>query len=427
VLNAKNHMQEAEIVQKAGQPGAITIATNMAGRGTDIKLGAGVRDPRKDPEGNDWPGGLQIIGTERHESRRIDRQLRGRAGRQGDPGTSRFFVSLEDDLMQWFGSERISTWLSRLGLQEGEPIVHPWVTKAIGNAQKKVEGINQERRKRTLEYDDVMNKQRETIYKLRREILVEDELRDIMLDIFADALEGVFTAEYGEPRNTETWNLDGYFDWLTRTLVTADLAELRNENIADFEDLLDKTMAFIVDAYEEKAASLPGDMINRLARYIALSRIDAEWQDHLLAIDSLREGIHMRSYGQRDPLVEFTKDATDMFSQFLLTIHREILEGFFRMQLMAKAPERPRVTRAMEIKPDASSPAPAPQAAPADGGDEDDGGPRGGVRTFKREMPKVGRNEACPCGSGKKFKDCHGSAAYREPGEAVVPSSAPQD
>jgi preprotein translocase subunit SecA len=445
VLNAKNHAKEAEIVARAGQPGAITIATNMAGRGTDIKLGAGVRESRKDPEtGESWDGGLQIIGTERHESRRIDRQLRGRSGRQGDPGTSRFFVSLEDDLMLWFGSERMSTWLGRLGIQEGEPIIHPLITRAIGNAQKKVEGINFERRKRTLEYDDVMNKQRETIYKLRREILVEEDLYDVMLDVFADALQGVFEAGFGQPRDTNSWDLDGFFDWLARTLITVDLTELRGRRFADFEDLLRETMGYIVDATREKREQLGDEMFTALARHITLRTIDQEWQDHLLAIDSLREGIFLRSYGQKDPLVEFTKDATDMFSEMLLTMHREVMDRFFRAQIVTEEERQRRQAEALAQarlqaqKAQAASAAAAvqgqaaAQAPPPDDADGPDSEshrrrPHTGLSTYRRDMPKVGRNEPCPCGSGKKFKDCHGAPGLRESRAHQVPGAPPPE
>ncbi|MDK2972263.1 MAG: preprotein translocase subunit SecA [Candidatus Sumerlaeota bacterium] len=426
VLNAKNHAKEAEIVAAAGQPGAITIATNMAGRGTDIKLGEGVRETRKDPSTNeDWMGGLQIIGTERHESRRIDRQLRGRAGRQGDPGTSRFFVSLEDDLMLWFGSERMSTWLQRLGLEEGEPIVHSLVTRAIGNAQKKVEGINQERRKRTLEYDDVMNKQRETIYKLRREILVEEDLYDVMLDVFADALTGVFENEFGNPRDTNSWDLDGFVDWLARTIITGDFSAMRGKRFADFDSLVEEAMTHVVQATKAKRDTLGDEMFTALARHITLRTLDAEWQDHLLAIDSLREGIGLRGYGQKDPLVEFTKDATDMFSEMLLTMHREVLDRFFRAQLVTEDEQRRRAAetaaraRLQAQKAQVLSAAQAIQsggeAPPPEA--EDTGKPRKpptGLPTFRRDMPKVGRNEPCPCGSGKKYKDCHGAPGLRE-------------
>jgi preprotein translocase subunit SecA len=420
VLNAKNHAKEAEIVAEAGLESAITIATNMAGRGTDIKLGPGVCDDRKDEDGDMIPGGLQIIGTERHESRRIDRQLRGRAGRQGDPGTSRFFVSLEDDLMLWFGSDRISTWMGRLGMQEGEPITHPLVTRAIGNAQKKIEGINHERRKRTLEYDDVMNKQRETIYKLRREILLEDNLREVLLDVFADAIEGEFRNTYGDVDDPNQWETEGFFTWIGSVLLTSEVEEARTARYFEFEKLLNAAMAFVVDAYDAKHAALGDEMTNRLGRFIALQTITSEWQDHLLAIDSLREDIGLRSYGQREPLVEFTKDATKLFSDMLLSVHKDIFEKFFRTQIVTPEEEARRRAEAQKLaqakysKPqEAPAPVPghAPEEEPADG---QKGKPHSGLEPYRRDMPKVGRNDLCPCGSGKKFKECHGVPALRE-------------
>ncbi len=442
VLNAKNHGREAEIVRMAGESGAITIATNMAGRGTDIKLGPGVNEPHKDPEsGDEWIGGLQIIGTERHESRRIDRQLRGRAGRQGDPGSSRFFLSLEDDLMRWFGSERISTWMTRLGLQEGEAITYPMVTKAIGNAQKKVEGINQERRKRTLEYDDVMNKQRVTIYRLRRELLVDEDLTDVMLDVFADAIEGEFRLTYGDPKNQTTWDLDGFFDWIARVLFMADLTELRGQKFEDFDALVEQTMQFIVDAFEEKRSQIGNEMNNALSRYISLRTLDGEWQDHLLAIDSLREGIGLRGYGQKDPLIEFTADATTMFNETLLTVQKEIFDRYFRAQVVTEEERRAEEARkAMMQKAAAASAARQQQMESAreqglvgpDGqvqqqrADSKPRKPRKDLSTFRRDMPKVGRNDPCPCGSGKKFKECHGAPGMRESRQHAVDGPPPE-
>jgi preprotein translocase subunit SecA len=431
VLNAKNHAKEAEIVAQAGLAGAITIATNMAGRGTDIKLGPGVRDDRPDEDGDMIPGGLQIIGTERHESRRIDRQLRGRAGRQGDPGTSRFFVSLEDDLMLWFGSERISTWMSRLGMQDGEPIMHPLVTRAIGNAQKKIESINHERRKRTLEYDDVMNKQRETIYKLRREILLEDDLRDVMLDVFADAIEGEFRNTYGDVKDPNGWNSEGFFNWIGSVLLAAEIEEVREQRFFDFNKLHETAMGFVVDAYDAKRESLGAELTNRLARYIALQTITGEWQDHLLAIDSLRESIGLRGYGQREPLVEFTRDATNLFSEMLLSVHKDIFEKFFRTQVVSPEEEARRRAEAQKLaqqrysKPE-EAPTGAPPAAEAEQPPQK-GKPHSGLETYRRDMPKVGRNDLCPCGSGKKYKDCHGSPTLRESRQHTVPTGAPPE
>ncbi|MEQ8819265.1 MAG: preprotein translocase subunit SecA [Sumerlaeia bacterium] len=430
VLNAKNHAREAEIVAAAGQPGAITIATNMAGRGTDIKLGAGVKDQRQDEEGNDLLGGLQIVGTERHESRRIDRQLRGRAGRQGDPGASRFFVSLEDDLMMYFGGERLAGLMTKLGLQEGEAIVHPLVTRSIGKAQKKVEGINYERRKRTLEYDDVMNKQRATIYGLRRELLMEDDLRDTMLNIFSKAVEGEFeSGNYGNPDDPHVWDLDSYVDWLEHNLLGADLSSIREGRFGSFDELFEAVMDLVVEEYDAKEESLelafgPGTPAV-LSRQISLRTIDAEWQDHLLAIDSLREGVNLRGYGQRDPLIEFTKDASEMFAEMIFAVNKEIFQYFFRAQVITpEEKERRRVAAMSYQKAEAGSAVPASGQAPQAAEPAKPAKPASNLPTYRRDMPKVGRNEPCPCGSGKKFKDCHGSPAMREGRSHTVPSGA---
>jgi len=389
VLNAKNHAQEAEIISEAGRPGAITIATNMAGRGTDIKLKEGVTDSAKDESGEEWMGGLQIIGTERHESRRIDRQLRGRAGRQGDPGTSRFFVSLEDDLMRWFGESSMAKMLQKYALQEGEPIEHRFMTNAIESAQKKIEQINQERRKRTLEYDDVMNKQRETVYKLRRELLMEDDLREVILDIFADALDNEFLAEYGEPENANNWDLEGFFDWVAGVLMKSEIRDLSEEKFEDYDQLINRTMEFVVDAYEEKCEQLEPNDPNNFSRVVALSTLDSEWQDHLLGIDSLREGIGLRGYGQKEPLLEFTSDATEMFSQLLLTVHKEIFDRFFRYQVISKE-EQERRRKMMEqmqaAHPDANGEVQEEQQKP-----KKPAKPKSGVEPYRREKPKMAK------------------------------------
>ncbi|MBI1289620.1 preprotein translocase subunit SecA [bacterium] len=423
VLNAKNNEHEAQIVAEAGRPGAITIATNMAGRGTDIKLGEGVSEPRKDEKGElIWPGGLQIIGTERHESRRIDRQLRGRSGRQGDPGASRFFVSLEDNLMLWFGSDRISGWLQRLGMQDGEAIENPLVTRSITNAQKKVEMINQERRQRTLQFDDVMNRQRLGVYGLRREFLMEEDLRPVVLGVIEDAIDAEFSKNYGDKKIMGDADIPGFIDWVQTIIATAQLSDLKQKSWADYEDLHNAVMEHIAEAYDEKMELLE-DVAIPFCRYIGLQTIDNDWQDHLLAIDDLREGINLRSYGQKDPLVEFTKDATRLFEQFMLDVNKNIFQTFFRAQPISEQEmaERQRVRRIQAVKAQALSAAEATamanqaEAAKAAAEQQDQNGrPKSGLEPYRRDYPKVGRNEPCPCGSGKKYKDCHGGADLRE-------------
>jgi len=425
VLNAKNHSREAEIVREAGRPGTVTIATNMAGRGTDIKLGPGVRETRtyEDESGHEreWPGGLQIIGTERHEARRIDRQLRGRSGRQGDPGTSRFFVSLEDDLMRLFGSDRLAKIMTRLGMEEGEPIIHPWVSKAISRAQKKVEEINFERRKRTLEYDNVMNKQREAIYGLRRELLTAEDTGDTLLSVMAEGIAAEFAEKYGESEKDKSrWNLTGFFDWLQRTVPYTEFTELREAGYEDFDDLLEKTMEKIAEGYEAKRETLGPDLTVSIGRYIAIRSIDENWQDHLLGIDDLREGIHLRSYAQRDPLVEYTHDATGLFNEMMGTVQRQIFERFFRVQVVTEPGSQARVGR-MQYRKDEVTTSASTQTTQA-GGPAEAEGPK--YQTVRREQPKVGRNAPCPCGSGKKYKKCCGSAQARQSQRAAAEAEA---
>jgi preprotein translocase subunit SecA len=424
VLNAKNNALEAQIVAEAGQPGAITIATNMAGRGTDIKLGPGVSEPRRDENGKEiWPGGLQIVGTERHESRRIDRQLRGRSGRQGDPGTSRFFVSLEDNLMLWFGSERISVWLQRLGMQEGEAIENPLVTRSITNAQKKVEMINQERRQRTLQFDDVMNRQRLQVYGLRKELLLEEDVRPVILGIFEDAIDAEFVTNFGDKKNMGDADIAGFVAFIQEVIATEDMEDLKTASWADYEELHAAVMERIAKAYDDKMEYL-GEIASPFCRHIGLQTIDNDWQDHLLAIDELREGIGLRSYGQKDPLVEFTRDSKELFEEFMLNVNKNIFQTFFRAQPIseAEARERQRVRRVQEVKPQSISPEEAEAIAAqkqtllqqANQAAEAQGRPKSGLEPYRREIPKVGRNEPCPCGSGKKYKDCHGNPEYRE-------------
>jgi preprotein translocase subunit SecA len=427
VLNAKNNEREAQIVAGAGQPGAITISTNMAGRGTDIKLGPGVAEPHKHPEtGEEWPGGLQVLGTERHESRRIDNQLRGRSGRQGDPGTTRFFVSLEDNLMLWFGSERISVWLERLGMKEGEAIENTMVTRSISKAQKKVELINHERRQRTLKFDDVLNNQRLTIYSLRRDLLVEEDIRTVMLGVFEDAIEAQFRLEHGSKANMGDADVVGFINWVETTIATERLDDLKKRSWPDYEELHEALMQRIAHAFDDKMDFL-ADIAVPFCRYIGLQTIDNDWQDHLLAIDDLREGINLRSYGQKDPLVEFTKDATQMFDEFMLAVNRNIFQTFFRAQPLSEeeAQRRQHARAAVAQKARAltlSEQAAAQQAAAAEqqGGAQPPeaaaGRPKTGIQPYRRDMPKVGRNDPCPCGSGQKFKDCHGRADLKDNG-----------
>lgn len=407
VLNAKHLQKEAEIVRDAGLAGAVTIATNMAGRGTDIKLGPGVLEPtdkiKVDP---DQMRGLQIIGTERHEARRIDRQLRGRAGRQGDPGTSKFFLSLEDDLMRLFGSERISGIMSKLGLEDGEDIQHSFVTKAITRAQKKIEGINFEQRKRTLDYDNVMNKQRESLYGLRREVIISEDLTELLIDICMDCLPIQVQRYLNEEKNAAgdiqaPYDMEGFELYLSAMVPGIDLSGIERP-IEPTEEYIQAIIDCIRKSYELKREMLGPELTQEMMRFIILHAIDNKWRDHLAGIDELREGIHLRSYAQMDPLIEYQREATYMFQDMMADIQRIVFEHFFRMNIATEKQETANVDYGR-----------GPEApGPGQGGDATEAGQRARkpikVATYRREEPKVGRNDPCPCGSGKKYKKCCG-------------------
>jgi preprotein translocase subunit SecA len=406
VLNAKYHQQEAEIVAQAGQRGGVTIATNMAGRGTDIKLGAGVADL----------GGLHILGTERHESRRIDRQLRGRSGRQGDPGSSRFSLSLEDDLMRLFGSERISGLMQRMGVEEGEVIEHPLVTGAIGRAQKRVEAHNFDIRKHLLEYDNVMNQQRTVVYDLRNAALLSEDMSESVLD----AIESVVRARLekitgGEKAHRDEWNLKAVVDDLSFVLRTPiAVAELE---VPDFTQLEDRVVERAVRAYRGREAEFTAPMLRDLERHLFLRILDDHWRDHLYELDHLKGGIGLRAYGQRDPLVEYKREAFALFETLLDEVNEDFVSHLFRVQLM------PEAMPAMEARPRPRQMTERHEAAAAFGGALGTGGggarEAAGVRPTSPAAdgsgrpapvhagPRVGRNDPCPCGSGKKYKKCH--------------------
>lgn len=416
VLNAKQHQREAEIVRFAGQPGAVTIATNMAGRGTDIKLHPDVVQHNEDGE---LMGGLQVIGTERHEARRIDRQLRGRSGRQGDPGRSKFYLSLEDDLMRLFGAERISRIMDRLGLQEDEEISAGLVTRAIGNAQKKVEARNFEMRKRTLDYDNVMNKQREAIYGLRREVLTNTDHKEIILSMHHEAIRNAI-AEFGDVnRPSSDWDLEGWLDYLQRHIPYTNFKDMKAELEAhDVDYVMQQVMPKVEEAYDRKREQLGDEMMARLAKWVVMRHLDDDWRDHLLAIDDLRESIGWRGYAQLDPLVEYQKEASVFFEELMFNIHKEVLEHFFLTQPAIAAPPpthniqnyEARKATIEETLPEAAPPPELDENDPSQG-DGNGRGPRGrGPQQPYRAGPKVGRNDPCPCGSGKKYKRCCGLA-----------------
>lgn len=390
VLNAKQHQREAEIVAYAGQPGAITIATNMAGRGTDIKLGAGVVER----------GGLYILGTERHESRRIDRQLRGRAGRQGDPGTSKFFISLEDDLMRLFGSDRVTSIMSRMGMEEGEAIEHSMITKSVERAQRKVEENNFAIRKRLLEYDDVMNQQREVIYTRRRRALQGERLKSEIFELLDEFVDELLDKHY---ENVQIEALRQ--DLLQRLLVDIKLDPDEFEKLGR-EGIKEKILQAAKEFYERKEEMLGADLMARLERYAVLSVIDEKWKDHLREMDDLKEGIGLRAYGQKDPLVEYKKEAFTLFLELLADIRDEVISFVFKF--FPQAPEevkeqrRKQPARVRTIKDSVTN-----MGIRTSGSGASQAAERGKQQPVKVEE-KVGRNDPCPCGSGKKYKHCHG-------------------
>ena len=393
VLNAKHHEMEAKIIAQAGQAHAVTIATNMAGRGTDIVLGPGVTDK----------GGLHILGTERHESRRIDNQLRGRSGRQGDPGSSRFYLSLEDDLLRIFGSDRIARMMDRLGIQEDEPIEHKWITKAIENAQKKVEAHNFDIRKHLLEYDDVMNTQRDVIYYLRKEILEGAKTHTLILENISDLIHFHCDQFVHEEISPEEWNFKGLSEALFKTFNTQ-FKSLEVSAKTEIPQLKERIQKQVLEFYESKINTLPKEVSLHLEKMISLHTIDTLWKDHLLAMDHLKEGIGLRGYGQKDPLLEYKKEAFAMFQDMDLSVKQDIIERLFRVQLAQEQDlsQMRRVEKEMEfVHREAESSLRAAQAAGRDKGEAS-------IKQIKRVEPKVGRNDPCPCGSGKKFKKCHG-------------------
>lgn len=408
VLNAKFHEQEADIVSKAGQPATVTIATNMAGRGTDIVLGDGVAAG----------GGLAMIGTERHESRRIDNQLRGRCGRQGDPGSSRFFISLEDDLMRIFGSDRIGSLMQKMGMEEGEEIQHPMVNKAIETAQKRVEARNFEIRKHLLDFDDVMNRQRELIYKERDKALFQDGLREHILDFVEDIVED-FLARYMHPdMGVDDRDQKGLVDALNnkfgadfKETVEKVLSESHSLNIDWLrEDILKK----VKEKYELREQEFGSDRMRFLESYIMLQIIDSKWKEHLHGLDDLKEGINLRAYGQRDPIIEYKTEAFKMFQSMVDSIKEESIEFLFRVQSVKEEEVKSNIpSKGMAyIHPESESlgsqVSSSSQTSLLTGKGYDDTSTQA---TIKRDEPKVGRNDSCPCGSGKKYKKCCGKDA----------------
>ena len=424
VLNAKNHEREAEIVAQAGRKGAVTISTNMAGRGTDILLGGnpeflarracklGVNDPQypshldkmrsqcaAEHEEVVACGGLHILGTERHEARRIDNQLRGRSGRQGDPGSSRFYLSLEDDLLRIFGSERISGVMAKLGMEAGEPIEHRMITRAIENAQRKVEAHNFDIRKHLLEYDDVMTKQREVIYNQRREVLETDDIHALVLEMSGEVLQDIFDTHIDPEAYADDWDIPGLVDAIRQRYGVQ--MPLTPASLADFgrAELLEYLREHLDAGYEAKLGEAGAEPFKTLERFIVLQVIDKHWKDHLLAMDHLKEGIGLRGYAQKNPLNEYKREAFEMFVNMTDRVKHDVVEYLFKVELASA-----------ESVPVAHQRSHAPRTVEHRGAMDGGGGGETAVaKTVRRQGEKVGRNSACPCGSGKKYKRCCGS------------------
>ena len=430
VLNAKQHEREAHIVAQAGRPGTITIATNMAGRGTDIVLGGSLEAELAALEGPDehttaritkeWEqrheavlaaGGLHIVGTERHESRRVDNQLRGRAGRQGDAGSSRFYLSLEDNLMRIFASDRVSGLMQKLGMQEGEAIEHPWVSKAIENAQRKVEGHNFGIRKNLLEFDDVANDQRKVIYEQRNELMAIDDVSDTVKAIRADVVNDVINNYITPGSMDEQWDIAGL-----ESAIETEFAQkfdiqgwLDADHDLHEETLRDKLLAELEKAYLEKEQTAGPETMRHFEKSVMLQVLDQTWKEHLAAMDYLRQGIHLRGYAQKNPKQEYKREAFDMFTNLLDRIKLDVVSILSKVQVRTESDvdavdEQRRSKSEMQYRHDEASA--MQEQAGGDGvppEDQDEA-----VQPFVRDGRKIGRNEPCPCGSGKKYKQCHG-------------------
>jgi len=416
VLNAKHHEREAEIVTQAGRKGAVTIATNMAGRGTDIMLGGNpdmliaqlsekLSEDEREKNAEEIratckaehvevvkAGGLHIIGTERHESRRIDNQLRGRSGRQGDPGSTRFYLSLEDDLMRIFGGEKMQAMLTKMGFEKGEAIEHPWVTKAIENSQKKVEGRNFDIRKQLLEYDDVMNQQRDVIYSQRRELLEADDVRDVIEDMRRDFVATLVDRHMPAQSYADNWDIQGLHDeLLERLTLDAPVQEwVDNDDVEDAGGMVDHVCTALADMMQEKEAIVGEEQMRGFEKFLVLQMLDQHWKDHLLAMDHLRQSVGLRGYAQQQPLQEYKRESFEMFATMLGRIRLETMLALHHVQVEQPVPvEEPRQTTPMQFR---------------HGDEVEEESPQ----TYRRTQPKVGRNDPCPCGSGKKYKQCHG-------------------
>ncbi|MGE6717607.1 preprotein translocase subunit SecA [Peribacillus frigoritolerans] len=378
VLNAKNHEREAEIIANAGNQGSVTIATNMAGRGTDIKLGEGVKEL----------GGLAVIGTERHESRRIDNQLRGRSGRQGDPGVTQFYLSMEDELMRRFGSDNMKNMMARLGMDDSQPIQSKMVTRAVESAQKRVEGNNFDSRKQLLQYDDVLRQQREIIYKQRFDVMESENLREIVETMITASIQRNVVA-FAPMGDEEGWNLQGLVDYLNGNLFnegSITVADLEGKNESELVEFI---LAKVKEGYDQKEEELSEEQMREFEKVIVLRAVDSKWMDHIDAMEQLRQGIHLRAYGQIDPLREYQSEGFAMFEAMIASMEDEVAKYIMKAEIRNNL-ERTEVIKGQAVNPK-----------------EEDGGKVKKAPARKKE--DVGRNALCPCGSGKKYKNCHGN------------------
>lgn len=393
VLNAKYHELEAQIIANAGAKGSVTIATNMAGRGTDIVLGAGDKIQNEEVKNL---GGLYIIGTERHESRRIDNQLRGRSGRQGDPGASKFFLSMEDELMRLFGSDRMSFMMDKLGLKRGEDIQHPWISKAVAGAQRKVEGMNFDIRKQLIDFDNVMNKQREAVYRLRNEILEGEDITETVKDMINESVDEKVRL-WASAKYAEEWDWTNIEAWLLRTFGIK--YKLENEEAMEYitpESLQEDIYGKVMECYEKRKEQLTPELLSHIQRMVLLQMIDSSWKDHLYELDQVRRGIGFRAYAQKDPKIEYQRESFKLFESMMKRIRESTVEYIFKVQV--------------DVRPRAMTGVLQDEALKRVEGGKAGVGFGGGRKKIKAgDIKKIGRNDPCPCGSGKKYKKCCGS------------------
>ncbi|MCE4051618.1 MULTISPECIES: preprotein translocase subunit SecA [Bacillaceae] len=379
VLNAKNHEREAEIIATAGEKGAVTIATNMAGRGTDIKLGEGIKDV----------GGLAVIGTERHESRRIDNQLRGRSGRQGDPGVTQFYLSMEDELMRRFGSDGMKAMMSKLGMDDSQPIQSKMVSRAVESAQKRVEGNNFDSRKQLLQYDDVLRQQREIIYAQRNEVLTSENLRTIVEAMIKSSLERHVAAHTPDSEDQENWDLQAVLDYANGNLLQEGELELNDIRGKDGDEIVETIMEKVLRHYDEKEEKLTTEQMREFEKVIVLRAVDSKWIDHIDQMDQLRQGIHLRAYGQIDPLREYQSEGFAMFEQMVLSIEEDVAKYIMKAEIRENL-QREEVMKGQAVNP------------------KEEGEKKPKKKPVMKKLD-VGRNAPCFCGSGKKYKNCHGA------------------